>query len=98
MGWMSRLNSTVFWGVLWKRELAIGRADTAATARIKNAAVFNLRTRDLAGPATVDVTSIEEKSIYDPSMHGSKRTLDADDYASTRISLVRRPDRFQSDT
>src|SRR6185437_5176711 len=100
---MSRLNSTVFWGVLWKRGLAIGQANTAATAtaataRIKNAAVFNLGTRDLAGLATVDVPSIEEKSFYDPSMHCSKRTVEAEDYAFTRTSLVTRPDRFQSDT
>jgi hypothetical protein len=41
MGRMSRLNSTVLGGVLWKREL-IGQTASPATARIQRVAVFDL--------------------------------------------------------
>ena len=53
MGWISLLNSTVFCCVLRKRELTIGGADRAATAKIQKAAVRNLGTRNITSLATV---------------------------------------------
>ncbi|MEO6964964.1 MAG: hypothetical protein ABI076_03600 [Acidobacteriaceae bacterium] len=51
---MSRLNSTVFWGLLWEKYLAIGHDDTAATATIVKTATLDLVTRNMGVLATVE--------------------------------------------
>ena len=56
MGRMSRLNSTVLCGVLWKREL-IGQTASAATARIQRVAVFDLEKRKEDAWATASILS-----------------------------------------
>jgi hypothetical protein len=69
MGRMSRLNSTVLCGVLWKREL-IGQTESAATARIERVAVFDLEKREEDDWATGLRTSVAGKSRSTQSFSG----------------------------